>query len=617
MCRRRGRGLRARPPRAPRHGRRAGRAPLWGPAGRTRRRCEPGRAAPLRCRSGGRRGFLLFHRRRIERLRNGLRLGRRLLGHGLDGLVLRLLSLVGGADLHDAAGHVLAGRLPRCQLLVRRNAAEARAGQCRVRAALAVRQDRRAAAGELLAVLAAEGRVGLLLRELGVGLDVDLPAGQAGGEAGIQALLADRERELVVRDDHRRVARLVVDVDLTHARGRERLRDEAGRLGVPRDDVDLLAAKLGHDHADARAARADTGADRVDALGVRLDRDLGAVAGLTGDRLDLDETVGDLRHLELEQRPDQLRVAAREDDLRALRPRANLGDHGLDAASLLVALAVDLLGARQQRLDLAEVDEHVVAVACLLDDAGHDLALPVLVLLVHHLALGLADPLQDHLLRGLRGDAAEVLRRHVLALDLLLGHVRPVEVKVVVRDEHVRLLARLDLERLELLVRALAGLFEQLFLEVLRKLDREDAEVAGLVVELDGGVPGGARRLLVGGEERVLERLDQRVFLDALLALDRADGFDDLSAHRQFTSSIRFPRTIAAYGMETGSVPWAPSFRKSSFAARTSPRKRLRPSISADVRRATLRPTAFRKCAGLRRGRSRPGELTSTVYRTR
>ena len=169
--------------------------------------------------------------------------------------------------------------------------------------------------------------------------------------------------------------RLVVDVDLAHARRRERLGDEPRGLRVPRDDVDLLAAELGDDHADARAARADAGADRVDALDVRLDRDLRAVARLARDAADLDEAVGDLRHLELEERLDELRVAAREDDLRALRPRAHLGDHGLDAAALLVALAVDLLGARQQRLDLAEVDEHVVAVAGLLDDAGDDLAL--------------------------------------------------------------------------------------------------------------------------------------------------------------------------------------------------------------------------------------------------
>ena len=106
-------------------------------------------------------------------------------------------------------------------------------------------------------------------------------------------------------------------------------------------------------------------------------------------------------------------------------PGPDLGDDGLDPAALLVALAVDLLGARQQRLDLAEVDEHVVAVARLLDDAGHDLADAVDVLLVHHLPLRLADPLLDHLLGGLRRDAAEVLGRDVLALHLVVGDLRP------------------------------------------------------------------------------------------------------------------------------------------------------------------------------------------------
>src|SRR5439155_651182 len=90
------------------------------------------------------------------------------------------------------------------ELLVRRHAAVAGAGQRSVRAALAVREDRRAPAGELLVLAAAEGRLGLGLRELAVGLDVDLPARQPRGQAGVHALLADRERELVVGRDHRR-----------------------------------------------------------------------------------------------------------------------------------------------------------------------------------------------------------------------------------------------------------------------------------------------------------------------------------------------------------------------------------------------------------------------------
>src|SRR6185437_748971 len=346
---------------------------------------------------------------------------------------------------------------------------------------------------------------------------------------GVQALLADRQRELVVGDDDRRLLGLVVDVDLADACGRERLRDEPGRLVVPGDDVDLLSTELGYDHADARAAGADARANRVDALRVRLDRDLRAVAGLARDAADLDEAIGDLRHFELEERPDQLRIATRENHLRPLRPRAHLGDHGLDPRALLVALAVDLLGAGQQRLDLAEVDEHVVAVAGLLDDPGDDLADAVDVLLVHHLALGFADPLQDHLLRGLRGDATEVLGRDVGALDERRVDVRPVDLQVVVGDEDVRVLAGLDLLLLELGDRPLASLVDQALLDVLGQLDRVDPEVAAVGVELDARVPRGARGLLVRGLQGVFERVDQGVLLDPLLLLDRPDRFDDLS----------------------------------------------------------------------------------------
>src|SRR3954471_5684149 len=319
-----------------------------------------------------------------------------------------------------------------------------------------------------------------------------------------------------------------------------------------------------------------------------LDRDLRAVAGLTGDAADLDEAVGDLGDFELEERLDQLGVAPGEDDLRPLRARTDLGDDRLDAAPLLVALAVHLLGPGQEGLDLAEVDEHVVAVAGLLDDSGHDLGDAVDVLVVHHLALGLADPLQDDLLRGLGGDTAEVLRRDVLALDQVLGDLGPIELQVVVGEQGVVLLTALLLEPFELVERALARLVEQAHLEILGDLDREHAEVAA-VVELDGRVTRGARRLLVGGEQRVFERRDERAALDSLLALDLANGVNDLLAHPQFPSSIRLARTIRSYGMSVASAPFR-SWNERSPAARTSPRV-----LPVSVFTRTFRPTARSK----------------------
>lgn len=60
----------------------------------------------------------------------------------------------------------------------------------------------------------------LLRRLLGVGPDVDAPAGEPGGEAGVLALLADRQRQLVVRHGHPGGAGgQVDDLDLAHPSG--------------------------------------------------------------------------------------------------------------------------------------------------------------------------------------------------------------------------------------------------------------------------------------------------------------------------------------------------------------------------------------------------------------
>ena len=133
---------------------------------------------------------------------------------------------------------------------------------------------------------------------------------------------------------------------------------------------------------------------------------------LARDGLELDDVVDDLGDLELEEPLHEARVGARHHDLRALGGLADLHDVGLQAAAVVVVLVLHLLGLRQQRFDLTEVEERVAGVG-LLDDAGDDVALASRVLLVLHLALGFADALEDHLLGRLRGDATEVVGRVV------------------------------------------------------------------------------------------------------------------------------------------------------------------------------------------------------------
>ena len=89
-------------------------------------------------------------------------------------------------------------------------------------------------------------------------------------------------------------------------------------------------------------------------------------------------------------------------------------------------------------------------------------------------------------------------------------------------------------EVLELVDLRLHRLVEQALLEILGDLDREDAELT-LLVQLDGGVAGRAGSLLVGGQEGVLQRVDDGVLLDSLFTLEPADVLDDLLRHSLFS----------------------------------------------------------------------------------
>ena len=131
--------------------------------------------------------------------------------------------------------------------------------------------------------------------------------------------------------------------------------------------------------------------------------------GLARDRLDLDRAAEDLRHLELEQASQQVLVRARDRDLRSAAGLVHLQQVDLEALAGAVVLDAHLLGRRQHRLRLAEVDVDVARLEAV-DDAGDDVAFLAGVLLEDDLALGLAQALQDDLLRRLGGDAAGVLR---------------------------------------------------------------------------------------------------------------------------------------------------------------------------------------------------------------
>ena len=264
-----------------------------------------------------------------------------------------------------------------------------------------------------------------------------MPAGQARGESGVLALLADGERKLVVRHNDAGVGLLLVNEDAGDLSGRQGVSDVDGRIGIPQDDVDALAAEL-DDHAHTAALRADAGAHGIQTVVERVDGDLGALAGLAGDRLDLDGALIDLGHLLLKQTTHELGVGTGDDNRRTAVLAtnwlqvgvgvANVDDHGLDVLVVQVALAhralvalvlvTALVEVRQLGLDaLADLDDREVrrglqhgAADEVTDTAGE--------LLVDLLAGGVTHDGVDLGLRVLGSDAARVLGSDVDLLEL-------------------------------------------------------------------------------------------------------------------------------------------------------------------------------------------------------
>ena len=226
--------------------------------------------------------------------------------------------------------------------------------------------------------------------------------------------------------------------------------------------------------------------------------------GIARHRHDLDDAVVDLRHLLGEQLGHELRMRARQEDLRPARLRPDVVDVGAHPVLVAKGLARLHLVAPQDRLGAAEVDQDV-AVLGALDLADHDLADAVLELLVLALALGLAHLLDDHLLGALRRDPTEIDRRQGL--------------QDVVADLGGRVaLARLGERDLQ---RRILDLVAHLELAI-------EADVAGLAVDLGDDLMLLAVLAARRGLNRLLHRDDHVLDADALLLRHRLGDPDQL-----------------------------------------------------------------------------------------
>src|SRR5918996_1242654 len=194
--------------------------------------------------------------------------------------------------------------------------------------------------------------------------------------------------------------------------------------------------------------------------------------------------------------------------------------------------------------------------------------------------------LEDHLLCRLRGDASLEVVGH---FDRLLGDHGPVLIEVLEEGIH------LSAVRIEI-----------------------HPDIPSLVFLLIRA----AHRGLVRRGQRLLQAVKDRLERDSLLALELLECLDQLRVHRSLRffvfSSASQSNTVRAEAMSSYPMVRWPSpvamVTPRSPAATTVPAWVRDPSTGPVVRTRTVSPTLRAKSEAPRRGRSTPGELTSSWY---
>ena len=349
-----------------------------------------------------------------------------------------------------------------------------------------------------------------------------VPAGQPRSEADVLPLLPDGERELIVGHHDLHGMRIFVHDDLGDARGGHGADDELGRIRRPVDDVDLLAAQLLNDALHARTFHPDAGADGIDVVIMRDHRDLRPPTWFPSGALHFDDALVDLRHLLLEQLDQEAGVGARQHDLRTFAAHLDIENEGADAVALPVALARNLLLLGQNRVRAAEIDDDILLLEPLHDSGVRQFAFAVLELVVDDVTFGVAQTLDQVLLRRLSSDTAVRLGQ---LLEQLVTQLRfRIEILPGVGERDLQFAIRHLLDDRENL--------EELNLADLGVVLRFDAHVA-------------ADDLFGSGQHRVLHRLHDDRSIDAFLLTDLFDDSRQLLLHRSprlgmFQPPLRF-----------------------------------------------------------------------------
>ena len=146
--------------------------------------------------------------------------------------------------------------------------------------------------------------------------------------------------------------------------------------------------------------------------------DLGTGAGLSGNTLDLYDTVKDLRHLQFKESFDQPGVGTGNQGLGTTLGLSDFTDIDLNVIALFEYLTGDLLVFNEHSLALTDSQQSITIGLNTGNHGGQDLKLLGIELLIQQTSLRITDPLDNDLLGSLCRNTAKLL-----GLDLPVDHI--------------------------------------------------------------------------------------------------------------------------------------------------------------------------------------------------
>ena len=230
---------------------------------------------------------------------------------------------------------------------------------------------------------------------------------------------------------------LFVHHDGLHVGRSQRTNHELRWVFRPQHDVHTLTRQLVGHAVDARTTHAHTGANRINAFVVRLHRNLGARTGVAGAGFDFKQTLFDLGHFLRKQLDHETGRAARQQNLRPAKCGINFGNVGPHAVTRTQVFFRNHFAAAQAAFNAALLDDHVAFVQAL-DGADEDFFAARQEVGQQLFALGIANFLQNHLLGGLRTNAANGHRIDRLFDVVIYLDVRDLLQRFKVKDFRVR-----------------------------------------------------------------------------------------------------------------------------------------------------------------------------------